>query len=404
MMDLLMLGLRFDGLKIPISSITRPQASMGPIEWGLWLCDNTRSPLVLERNPELESRIELVASGSVIFPIPGNNPNALRTYRVPTIFYDEFDWCKQQRQLLAAGEGCMSEGGQSTVISTIRNKRGMFQSLLDNASELNYWILETPLWNRDKIDLSKPLTSQDVKPIAPWINVKKWDSIRKRDLAVFLREAQCHAPDEGSNFLDWQLIIDCCTIKSFHGSYLKRWTKQKRNNHNYISLGVDYSRYKDLSAYEVFELTEFGWVQIYEEVLRGSDTPAQNALIDLLDLNFKLNQIRIDMTGVGQGLYDYAYAKLGSKVDGVHFASKIEVGEEKARKKDVFATNLRTLMQDGQAKFFDYQEIKADLHSVPYDLSDPKRTEEGSHGDRFWGIALALWKAQRSDPDGFIFR
>jgi hypothetical protein len=402
-MDLLMLAATYRGLTIPVSSVTRPQASMGPIEWGLWLCDNTRIPGVLRRNEDLESRVELIQTDSIIFPIPGNNPNSLRTYRANVIFYDEFDWCKQQRSLLAAGEGCMSEGGQATIISTIRNKRGMFQSIIDNSQELNYWVLRTPLWNPNTIDYSKPLQSQDLKTVAPWISVKRWEELRKRDLPVFLREAQCHAPDEGANFLDWDLINECTTISTYKGSHLKRWTKLRRDSQNFFSLGVDFARYKDLSAYEVLELTEFGWIQIYEQLLHGSDTKAQNALIDLLDMNFKLNQIRIDMTGVGQGLYDYAYAKHGSKVDGTHFGQRMQVGEQKAPKKSVYATNLRTLMQDKRVKLFDYLELRDDLHSVPYDLSEPKRTEEGSHGDRFWALALATWKEESGDLDAFVF-
>jgi len=403
MMDLLMLGATYKGLTIPVSSVTRPQASMGPIEWGIWLCDNTRIPGILRRNLELESRIELLRTDSMIFPIPGNNPNALRTYRVPVIFYDEFDWCKQPRMLLAAGEGCMSEGGQSTVISTIQNKRGMFQHIIDHADELGYWVLETPLWDPKQIDLSKPLPTQAIKPIAPWISVRTWEQLRKRDLQVFLREAQCVAPDEGANFLSWDLINDSCTISDHQGRHRKRWLKTKRNNRNWTSLGIDYARYKDLSAFEVLELTAFGWLQVYEQLLRGSDTQAQNSLIDVLERNFTLNQIRIDMTGSGQGLYDYAYAKHGSKVDGIHFGEKMVVGEAKARKKEVYASNLRRLMQDKRLKLFDYLELKDDLHSVPYDLGEPTRTVEGSHGDRFWALALAAWKEDAGDVDAFLF-
>jgi len=392
MMDLLMMASTYTNLKIPISSITGRQVLMTPIDWGRWLCDNTQIPGLIKRNPDVDSRIELTRTDSIIFPIPGNNPNALRSYRSPVIYYDEFDWCQKQRELLNAGNRCMSEGGQATVVSTIQNVRGEFQRLIDHADELNYWVLETPIFPRDQLDVTKPLKSQDLTPIAPWIDMGKLEEERKRDLPAFLRENQCVAPDVGANFLDWGLISAVCTITDFTGRHWTRWRKTTRDSDNWINLGIDYARYKDLSVFEVLELTAFGWIHMYEQILRGSDTKAQNALIDRLEHNFHFNNIRIDMTGAGQGLYDYAYAKHGSRVEGVHFAEKMDVGKERARKKEVYASNLRSLMQDRQIKLFDYVELKDDLHSIPYDLSDPKRTEEGSHGDRFWALALAAWR------------
>lgn len=393
MMDLLMLGTTYHDLKIPIASITGRQVEMSPIDWGRWLCDNTRIPGAIPRNLEIDSQIELLKTGSIIFTIPGGNPNALRTYRCPVVLYDEFDWCERPKELLDAGNRCMSEGGQASVISTIQNVRGEFQRLIDHAAELDYWVLKTPVFG-EGVDFTRDLVAQKAKPIAPWIDLKKLEQERRRDFPVFMRENQCTAPDVGANFLDWGLISKTCRITNFSGDSSTKWLKKRRDSDNWISVGVDYARYKDLSAFEVLEETKLGWQQIYEAVLRGSDTKAQNELLSLLERDFKFNSIRIDMTGPGQGFYDYAYSRHGSKVEGVHFAEKMEVGKEKARKKDVYATNLRTLMQDGEVSLFDYLELKDDLHSIPYDLGDPERTEEGSHGDRFWAIALAAWKHQ----------
>jgi hypothetical protein len=393
MMDLLMLGTTYRNLKIPIASITGRQVEMSPIDWGRWLCDNTRIPGAIPRNPEVDSQIELLKTGSIIFTIPGGNPNALRTYRCPVVFYDEFDWCEYPKALLDAGNRCMSEGGQATIVSTIQNIRGEFQRLIDHSKELDYWVLRTPVFPVEGLDLSKSLLLQSLKPIAPWINMKKLDDERKRDLQVFLRENQCVAPDVSANFLDWGLISKICTITNYRGDSSTRWTKDSREPYNtsIFNLGVDYARNRDLSAFEVFELTAFGWIQVYEKTLRGSDTKAQNEFLDLLEDKFILTNIRIDMTGPGQGFYDYARSKHGSKVDGIHFAEKITVEDEKAPVKNVFANNLRTQAQDGKLKMFDYLELKEDLNSIPYDLSDSKRTEEGSHGDRFWASALAIW-------------
>jgi len=52
-------------------------------------------------------------------------------------------------------------------------------------------------------------------------------------------------------------------------------------------------------------------------------------------------------------------------------------------------------------KLLDYLELKEDLHSIPYDMSEAKRSQEGSHGDRFWALALAAAPAFDFTPYAF---
>jgi len=419
MIDLIMLAMTYRNLTIPISSITGQQAAQGPISWANWLCDNTQLGVKSIRDVNNNAMCRLPVTNSVIFVIPGNNPNALRTYRSPVVFYDEFDWCESQAELMGAGENVMSEElSQATVVSTIQNVRGEFQKIIDNAPELGYWVLRTPTFApEEKLDVTRPLMEQIaeglIKPIAPWINVKKLDGQRLRKPEIFLRENQCYAPDTGVNFLDWKIINNICSIRQWSpdnlggwkGDVFKKFTLSSRpaGNHNHFTMGYDFARYHDLFVAEVFEHNEFGVVQRYEQVGRGSDTVSQNSLIDLLVEAFKPTEIRIDMTGPGTGLYDYAFDKHGSRVDGINFARSMEVpdADERARVKDLFALNFRRLAQDGKLRMFDSLVIKEDLNSVPYDLKDVKRTEEGSHGDRFWASCLAAWPAGNSAPFAF---
>ena len=410
-MDLLMLAATYDGLTIPISSITGKQVAMGPVKWGIELCDHTKVPGIIPRDIKINSMIRLESTGSVIFAIPGNSPQALRTYRSPALYYDEFDWCEQQEALLGAGEDVVDQKpSQISMVSTIQNVRGEFQRIIDNAEDLGYWVLRTPLFDWDStkaatLDPTRSLLDQVAEgamPIAPWVDIKKVEGQRRRRLSVFLRENMCIAPDTGANFLSWDLIQRACVIpefsaerpNGFRGGFDKRYTllKRPKGNHNMFTIGWDFARYHDLAFVEVVEWTAFGAVQRYEQTMRGSDTPSQNSLLRLLNKNFDpVVSVRIDMTGPGQGLYDYAYSEIGSKVDGINFARTMEIEDERGRIKDAFAHNFRTLMQDTKFKGFDFLELKDDLHSVPYDLKDPKRTEEGSHGDRFWTLALAAW-------------
>jgi phage FluMu gp28-like protein len=195
------------------------------------------------------------------------------------------------------------------------------------------------------------------------------------------------------------LINQCCTL-TFQGAHQRRWTKTHRTSKNPIQIGWDFARSFDISACEVFEEMDGVWVHIYELLLRGSDTPSQNRALDSLVESFRPDMIRIDMTGNGTGLYDYAREKHKRLVEGVHFSRKKHIRYQRGESvkdtlKNLMAQNLRNAMQDGEIQFFDYLALKHDLHSVPFDLRDPQRTEEGSHGDRFWATALAIYPARR---------
>jgi hypothetical protein len=420
MMDLIMMAATYDGLTIPVASMTGKQALRGPIWWGLQLCDNTAVPGIIPRDQQIQSEIRIESTGSVIFLIPGSSPQTLRTYRTPVIFYDEYDWCEYQRELLDSGESCMSEGGQATIVSTIQNVRGEFQRIVNNAENLNYKVHYVPMFDPNTFDPSRDILEQMedglIKPIAPWIDLKRLERIRRRDLDNFLRENMCHAPDAGVNYLSWELISSMCSIPQvgmnyegpdfgWRGNATKKYIRQWAEKGHAYTIGWDYARYKDLSVVEVVEHTPFGITQVYEETMRGSDTVLQNDKMDLLVLSFNPVEVRIDMTGSGQGLYDYAVGRHGSKIEGVSFGRSValesDYGETKVKAKDLYAINLRRLAQDNKARLFDYLELKDDLNSIPYDLGDPRRTQEGSHGDRFWALALAAYTPFDNSPFAF---
>lgn len=417
MMDLLMMAATWDGLTIPVASMTGKQALKGPIWWAKELADNTTVPGLIPRDQNINSEVRIESTGSTIFLIPGSSPQTLRTYRTPVIFYDEYDWCEYQRELLDSGENCMSEGGQATVVSTIQNIHGEFQRIINNAEHLNYKVHEVPLFDPEVFEPTRSILEQveegRIEPIAPWINLDKLERQRRRDLTVFLRENMCLAPDVGVNYLSWDLINTMCCIKpwssdnplGWRGDMFTKYTRRSLERGHVYTGGWDFARYKDFAVVEIVEHSPFSVIQVYEEVMRGSDTVAQNKKMDLLMYNFNPVEMRIDMTGPGQGLYDYAVERHGSKIDGVNFASKVELesdmGEEKVRAKDIYAINLRRLGQDNKIRLFDYLEMKDDLNSVPYDLSDPRRTTEGSHGDRFWALALACYTPFDNSPFAF---
>jgi hypothetical protein len=400
MIDLIMIGSILNDVVLPVVSMTEAQAQTGPIAWVKWLIDHAK-PVQghrITRDPGYESQIVFPTTGSKILPLPGNNPNRLRTYRTPVVTYDEFAYCEQQEALLEAGESCLSEGGGLTIISTIRTQTDEFARLMKHADTLGLWVHRTPTWP-STVDVTQPLPAQDVRPIAPWIDIQVQERLRRRDLTAFCRESQCEPADEDTQFLSWQLIQEACHL-DFHQDRGERWRKRERDAEHVYTLGWDYARYNDFSVSHVLEHTPDGITQVYERVLRGVDTPTQNRILDHLVAKFRPDLIRIDKTGVGLGLYDYAVRAHGGRVKGIDFASKMPTGRWERRKRvtaptrDLYANNLRTLLQDHQLHLFNDPLLKQDLHVIPYELTTTRRTAEGSHGDRFWALALAAYPTQ----------
>jgi hypothetical protein len=409
MMDLIVTALVYDGVAIPVASMTKVQARGGPITWGKWLID-TAKPLHgnrITRDPAYQQEIVFPDTGSRIFPIPGNNPNSLRTYRSVAMLFDEFDWCDHPKALLGAGESCLSEGGQASIISTIQSRHGEFAKLIAQADALGYWVHRTPTWPT-AVDVTQPLTAQAVTPIAPWIDVVGQERLRLRDLPIFLRESMCEAPDVDDQFLSWPLIATACHLDYTQDQH-ERWRKRARDAEHLIQVGWDFARTRDFSVCEVVEREGDHWYQIYERLMRGYDTPTQIAILTQVIDAFHPDIIRLDRTGSGIGLYDYASRLTGSRVQGIDFATKMPTGHWEGRKRiteptrDIYALNLRTLLQDHHLHLFDYPELKRDLHSLSYDLKKIQQTADRSHGDRFWALALATYPALELKPIQIAF-
>jgi phage FluMu gp28-like protein len=242
-----------------------------------------------------------------------------------------------------------------------------------------------------------------VQPIAPWIDVQGQERMRRRDLPIFLRESMCEAPDVDDQFLSWPLITTACHL-AFQQDQHERWRKRARNAEHLIQVGWDFARTHDFSVCEVLEREGDHWYQLYERLMRGYDTPTQIGILTQVIDAYRPDIIRLDRTGAGIGLYDYASRLAGARVQGIDFASKMPTGHWERGKRvtkptrDVYAVNLRTLLQDHHLHLFDDTALKADLHSLSYDLKTVSPTPDHSHADRFWALALAAYPAIELEP------
>lgn len=405
MIDALMVAHTYDNVKIPVASITGAQSD-GPLEWSIWLADNTRIEGFFDRNESINSKC-ILGNASVIFPVPGHNPNALRNYRTIFNVYDEFAFHEYPKKLKAAGDACLSEGGQINALSTLNGTENEHYRLIENAEDFGYRVYSVPMFDPDIFDLTRSIPDQIkaglIRPISPWASIRKLEEARKSDPVAFMQEYMCDPQDDSISFMSIELINkisrDPWKIEQTH-----------RYGNNPYHLGVDFASDSDLSAFSVFEQTPYGWIQRMIKTLKKTDTVAQNELTRQWDMDFNFDTITIDMTGPGTGFFDYARADFGERAIPIHFASRWTINEDEShqyRKKDVkknrqgkvsipikraMATHMKVQAQKGRVLFLGYPEMRKDLHKVDYESLDASRDKEG-HADRFWASALSMWGA-----------
>lgn len=366
-------------VKIPIGSISARTANV-LLNWTIDLADTcntvkiTEGELKIDRDTTISSVCKL-KNGSTIIPISGGSPDSIRSLRSPMLVLDEYAFSEYPREILTAGERCVSEGGQINIISTPRTSDVLgdeFWRIYTHAEEMGYDKYEFPIFPKGSVNLNKSLLEQNLIPIAPWIDITSLEKDRSRDQLMFSRENLCSPMDESVAFLSWQLIQKCCILKGF----------SKILPDNPIYVGIDVGRFQDLTAIEGFQHIDGKFYHVLEKKMSGIDIPTQVREIQLLDNKYSFHSINIDKTGMGLGLYEYLRKELGGKVHGVTFTREV---------KTKMAVNLRNSMQDDMVYLIKDNDFMDQIHSVPYDTLNAQRTEDG-HADGFWACALALMK------------
>ena len=414
MCDALMVAHRYRKQRIPIASITGDTADV-PIEWAIEFADTTQIKEFFKRRMDITSKCVL-DNGSNIFAVPGNNPDSVRGYRSTFIVYDEFALHTYPKKLKTAGDACVSEGGQINIISTVSGTENEFWRICENAEEFGYKMFEVPMFDPLKFDVTKSVVEQVnsgiITPISPWVNMKKLEMDRRGDPVAFMQEYMCNPQDGAVSFMSSALLYRASRDTTMIEQH-------SRIGFNIYVCGIDFASQRDMSAFEIFELTPHGWIHRKRLAVQKHDTVQQNTLLRGLHQAFNFKYVVIDMTGAGTGFYHYAREQLRTEVIGINFATRYTIdvesqhlyrkADKKIRKdgtitipvKRAMASNMKKQAEEGRLLLQDTPEYIADLHSVPYDSLDAPKNKE-HHGDEFWGSALALWGHAMNENKAYV--
>lgn len=400
LIDLIMTGLMYRNQILPIITqrLDRPHPLL---EVAKWLIINAKADL--GRVEIMEGQIKFLDTNSVMKPFPsGSAANAVRSTRLIRALIDEYAFQSHDKELLTAVQDTMqSKLSQIIIGSTPCGMNNHFFKLIKQP--IGFQVFRLPVFDEKKFDPHKSILQQDLIPVAPWIDLGELEKKRLRDLNIFLQEQMCDFLDDSIAFIPFSLVKRC------ERADLVNYFTMMRNNPNFtynttnpVFIGVDVARTTHLTAISVFEHTkdEDGktvYIQRYLQTIQGMEIPKQVELIDRLIGRFPSTmQVRIDMTGLGLGLYEYLHKKWGEKVRGIQFASgagmqtRIRTGEprQKTKIRDYMVVNLKQLMEGNQVELIFDELQQKHLTSINYEMK--VKEDETGHGDILFAVAMAL--------------
>ena len=182
--------------------------------------------------------------------------------------------------------------------------------------------------------------------------------------------------------------------------------------------GIDVARHHDQTVITLLE--KLGSSYLIRAILRLRDMrlPDQQQQLETILQLPNLKHAKIDMTGLGLGLFEYTHQKFPTKITGVNFSSSVSTqpsvsphsffpsptfnsnNSTSIRITEHLATKLLQAFEDRALQIPIDQDLRDDLRKPERLVSPSGRVsiaatrDATGHADHFWSLALALDAAQ----------
>ncbi len=295
------------------------------------------------------------------------NPKTARGF-TGDVFLDEFAMHQYDREIWGAMfPSVMRGGGELDVASTPKGKLNKFHDLRDN-----------PAFNHHTLTINDAVDQGlDVDPVV--LRAAMGDD------ELYRQEFLCEFVDEATAFLTLEMIQACENDSLPYELDIDTLRANKGN----VVVGVDIGRRHDLTVIWALEQLGDQFVSLGLIELRSTSFREQ---FEILSDVLKCRCVRrccIDATGLGMQLAEQTQERFGEHtVEPVTFtvASKAQM-----------AGLLRVKMEAAAVQIPVSKVIREDLHSIEKSVTLDGQIRlratrhEGSHADRFWAVALAVY-------------
>ena len=315
-----------------------------------------------------QREIHLKEAGIRIIGLPAN-PNTARGF-TGDVLLDEFAMHQNDRDIWAAMFPSIMRGrGELDVASTPKGKQNMFYELRGNEA-----------YGRQVV------TIEDAVRQGNEANIPELRAALNDDM-LWRQEFMCEFVDEATAFLTLDLIHSCEDEDLRYELDLDELAAHKGD----VVVGVDIGRYRDLTVIWAFEvnglqLTSLGLIE-----LQSTSFQEQFETLSQVVQCKCVRKCGIDSTGLGMQLAEQMVEKFGTyRVEGHTFTANL---------KEAMAGKLRVKAEAGNLRIPAAKQLRDDLHSMEKSVTLDGHIrlratrQAGSHADRFWAGALAVFVA-----------
>jgi phage FluMu gp28-like protein len=316
-----------------------------------------------------QMEIRLPEMGIRIVGLPAN-PETARGF-TGDVFLDEFAMHRYDREIWGAMfPSIMRGGGELDVASTPKGKQNKFYELAEN-----------PQFAHDTVTIhdaiGRGLTGVDPEQLR----------LAMGDDLLFRQEFLCEFVDEATAFITLEMIRGCEDEELPRDLDVKALHEHKGD----VLIGVDVGRFHDLTV--IWALDSIG-SQLISRGLIEMAAMSFRSQYEMVSEIMECNCVRrcgIDASGLGMQLSEQLAERYGEyRVEGHTFTANL---------KEEMAGKLRVKMEGGLLAIPVDRAIREDLHSIEKSVTIDGKIrlraprKEGSHADRFWALALAVYAA-----------
>ncbi len=333
------------------------------------------------------------------------NPKTARGFS-GDLLLDEFAFHEDSGAIWEAAEPILASNPDflCRIASTPNGRHNMFYRLVTSAGVAVRRVTRTDAW-KSGLQIFHPMTRAAITPeearaLAP-------------DKRAYDQNYECTFEAENMALLTYELIS--AAERQDAGIVCEEnWSTKALEtlsmNPGRLFAGVDVGRHADLTVITVLEKSGDSFLVLGILRIRGMRLPQQQERLAMICRLPGVVCVKIDMTGLGLGLYEYTEQQFGSKVRGQNFASSVELRGrngptgERVRAPEALATQLLQVYEDRRIQHPADDLLREDLRKPERLVSPGGRVsiaasrDANGHADHFWSLALAIDAAMEKAP------
>jgi phage FluMu gp28-like protein len=379
------------------------------------ICDSMKQIYVQENQSgtasfelmSLETRVRVLGKESRIKILPAN-PRTARGFSGDLIL-DEFAFHENSEAIWESVEPILSANRDflCRIASSPNGRHNVFYRLVSGGSIPVRLVSRSIAWEQG-LKIFHPITRELINPAqarALATNLKSYD-----------QSYECSFESENMPLLSYEIIANAEEFKTgivAEGIWPPELLADLALSEGPLYLGVDVGRSRDLTVLTVIEKKK-NTLHV-RAILRLSNMslPEQQKRLEQISSITGFRSASIDRTGLGLGLFEYSRVKLGSRVEGIDFASRVPIDSAIAlhaqnsgriRVPEALALQVLRVFEDRRIHIPANAELREDLRKPERitcsngEVRIAASRDNSGHADHFWSIALAINAALGRKP------